>query len=148
MREYYEARAGEYDDWWLGTGLFDQRERPLVRGVLGVAGVLASLPAARTLALQGSTLYYTDSVGGTVSRVPADGSASPNQIASATSPRGLVADSSNVYWIDGSGATIMRVALSASQATTLATGQSATAIAQDGASIYRTNANAIMRMPK
>ena len=25
---YYSQRAGEYDDWWLGTGLFAQRERP------------------------------------------------------------------------------------------------------------------------
>lgn len=28
MRAYYEARAPEYDDWWLGTGLFAERERP------------------------------------------------------------------------------------------------------------------------
>jgi SAM-dependent methyltransferase len=28
MRDYYERRAAEYDDWWLGTGLFEQRERP------------------------------------------------------------------------------------------------------------------------
>src|SRR3954452_22798850 len=28
MRRYYEQRAAEYDDWWLGTGLFAQRDRP------------------------------------------------------------------------------------------------------------------------
>jgi SAM-dependent methyltransferase len=28
MREYYEQRAAEYDDWWLGNGLFAQRDRP------------------------------------------------------------------------------------------------------------------------
>ena len=28
MREYYEQRAAEYDDWWLGTGRFEQRDRP------------------------------------------------------------------------------------------------------------------------
>jgi demethylmenaquinone methyltransferase/2-methoxy-6-polyprenyl-1,4-benzoquinol methylase len=27
-RSYYADRAGEYDDWWLGTGLFAQRDRP------------------------------------------------------------------------------------------------------------------------
>jgi len=27
MRSYYEQRAPEYDDWWLGTGLFEARER-------------------------------------------------------------------------------------------------------------------------
>ena len=28
VKAYYEARAPEYDDWWLGTGLFEQRDRP------------------------------------------------------------------------------------------------------------------------
>jgi hypothetical protein len=28
MRAYYEQRAGEYDDWWLGTGQFERRDRP------------------------------------------------------------------------------------------------------------------------
>ena len=28
MREYYDARAPEYDDWYLGRGLFSERERP------------------------------------------------------------------------------------------------------------------------
>ena len=28
MRSYYDARAQEYDSWWLGTGLFAPRERP------------------------------------------------------------------------------------------------------------------------
>ena len=28
MRAYYDARAGEYDDWWLGRGLFADRDRP------------------------------------------------------------------------------------------------------------------------
>jgi len=28
MRAYYHRRAAEYDDWWLGKGLFARRERP------------------------------------------------------------------------------------------------------------------------
>jgi hypothetical protein len=28
MRRYYHTRAAEYDDWWLGQGLFSDRERP------------------------------------------------------------------------------------------------------------------------
>ena len=28
VKAYYEARAPEYDDWWLGAGLFEQRDRP------------------------------------------------------------------------------------------------------------------------
>jgi ubiquinone/menaquinone biosynthesis C-methylase UbiE len=27
-KAYYDQRAGEYDDWWLGTGLFAERQRP------------------------------------------------------------------------------------------------------------------------
>src|SRR5918995_6944529 len=28
VKAYYEARAPEYDDWWLGTGLYAERDRP------------------------------------------------------------------------------------------------------------------------
>jgi len=28
IRSYYERRAREYDEWWLGTGSFATRERP------------------------------------------------------------------------------------------------------------------------
>jgi hypothetical protein len=28
MRAYYDQRARECDDWWLGTGLFKRRHRP------------------------------------------------------------------------------------------------------------------------
>ena len=28
MKEYYDRRAPEYDDWYLGTGLHADRERP------------------------------------------------------------------------------------------------------------------------
>jgi hypothetical protein len=28
MRRYYDQRAREYDDWWLGRGLFAERQRP------------------------------------------------------------------------------------------------------------------------
>ena len=27
-KAYYDRRAPEYDDWWLGTGLFAERDRP------------------------------------------------------------------------------------------------------------------------
>ena len=28
MKTYYDRRAPEYDDWWLGTGLYAGRDRP------------------------------------------------------------------------------------------------------------------------
>jgi demethylmenaquinone methyltransferase/2-methoxy-6-polyprenyl-1,4-benzoquinol methylase len=60
MRAYYDRRAPEYDDWWLGTGLFADRDRPgwdaeverLVRAV-------ATLPPARTLDVACGTGFLT-----------------------------------------------------------------------------------------
>ena len=28
MKAYYDRRAPEYDDWWLGVGLYADRDRP------------------------------------------------------------------------------------------------------------------------
>jgi SAM-dependent methyltransferase len=60
VRAYYHARAGEYDDWWLGRGPFADRDRPgwddereeLER-------VVASLPPARTLDVACGTGFLT-----------------------------------------------------------------------------------------
>jgi ubiquinone/menaquinone biosynthesis C-methylase UbiE len=50
MRDYYEQRAPEYDDWWHGTGLFEARERPgWHEDVAALQAALGALPAARTL---------------------------------------------------------------------------------------------------
>jgi ubiquinone/menaquinone biosynthesis C-methylase UbiE len=60
MRSYYEARAPEYDDWWLGTGRFVDRERPgWEEDVAGLCGALAALPPARTLDLACGTGFLT-----------------------------------------------------------------------------------------
>ena len=41
MRAYYERRAPEYDDWWLGGGRFAELDRPgwhdEVEQLIGVA---------------------------------------------------------------------------------------------------------------
>ena len=48
MRSYYRQRAPEYDDWWNGTGLFEQRDRPgWHEDVAGLCAALEALPAAR-----------------------------------------------------------------------------------------------------
>jgi ubiquinone/menaquinone biosynthesis C-methylase UbiE len=50
MRRYYEQRAAEYDDWWLGTGLFAGRPRPgWSDEVEQLVSVISGLPPARTL---------------------------------------------------------------------------------------------------
>jgi ubiquinone/menaquinone biosynthesis C-methylase UbiE len=50
MRRYYDRRAPEYDDWWLGRGLFAGRPRPgWSDEVAQLVAVLESMPPARTL---------------------------------------------------------------------------------------------------
>ena len=50
MRRYYDERAHEYDDWWLGTGLFAGRARPgWSEEVDELLAVIGALPPARTL---------------------------------------------------------------------------------------------------
>ena len=60
MREYYERRAAEYDDWWLGTGLFEQRDRPgWHEDAEALQASLAALPPARTLDVACGTGFLT-----------------------------------------------------------------------------------------
>lgn len=67
VREYYEARANEYDDWWLGKALFAERDRPgFFEEVVGVANALASLPAAKTLDVACGTGFLTKFLHGEV----------------------------------------------------------------------------------
>lgn len=85
MKAYYEARAQEYDDWWLGHGLYagdrpddwhDQREL-LTRWISG-------LPPARTLDVACGTGFLTRHLRGEV--VGLDQSASMLEAAGAQAP--------------------------------------------------------------
>ena len=60
MEPYYERRAAEYDDWYLGTGLFADRERPgWADELLAVEELISSLPPARTLDVACGTGFVT-----------------------------------------------------------------------------------------
>lgn len=60
MKTYYDRRASEYDDWWLGEGLYADRDRPGWDDELGVlADVVATLPPARTLDVACGTGFLT-----------------------------------------------------------------------------------------
>ena len=60
MRSYYEQRAPEYDDWWLGSGRFARRERPgWHEDVAALCAALAALPPARTLDVACGTGFLT-----------------------------------------------------------------------------------------
>ena len=60
MKEYYDTRAPEYDEWYEGTGRFAERERPAWDQLLHeLADSLRALPPARTLDIACGTGYAT-----------------------------------------------------------------------------------------
>jgi demethylmenaquinone methyltransferase/2-methoxy-6-polyprenyl-1,4-benzoquinol methylase len=60
VKEYYDTRAPEYDEWYEGTGRFSGRERPAWNELLHeLADTLRALPAARTLDVACGTGYAT-----------------------------------------------------------------------------------------
>jgi demethylmenaquinone methyltransferase/2-methoxy-6-polyprenyl-1,4-benzoquinol methylase len=67
VQEYYNRRAPEYDDWYLGSGLFAERERPGWEDELErLARALAALPAGRTLDVACGTGFLTRQLNGVV----------------------------------------------------------------------------------
>jgi demethylmenaquinone methyltransferase/2-methoxy-6-polyprenyl-1,4-benzoquinol methylase len=81
MRDYYDRRAAEYDDWWLGTGLFAARDRPgWAAEVAQLEAVLGGLPPADTLDVACGTGFLTRHLRGTVTAVDQ----SPEMVAIAT----------------------------------------------------------------
>jgi ubiquinone/menaquinone biosynthesis C-methylase UbiE len=67
MRQYYEARAREYDDWYLGLGRFAERERPgWERELAELRQRLAALEPARTLDVACGTGFLTRHLPGCV----------------------------------------------------------------------------------
>jgi demethylmenaquinone methyltransferase/2-methoxy-6-polyprenyl-1,4-benzoquinol methylase len=85
MRAYYDRRAAEYDDWWLGTGLFEKRDRPgWSEEVQRLVDILGALPAARTLDVACGTGFLTQYLAGEV--VALDQSAEMVRIAAARLP--------------------------------------------------------------
>jgi ubiquinone/menaquinone biosynthesis C-methylase UbiE len=59
-RAYYDRRAPEYDDWWLGTGLYAERERPgWEEEVARLQAVIASLSFSHMLDVACGTGFLT-----------------------------------------------------------------------------------------
>jgi ubiquinone/menaquinone biosynthesis C-methylase UbiE len=85
VKAYYDRRAPEYDDWWLGTGLHADRDRPgwheEVEALIGALGVL---PPKRTLDVACGTGFLTRHLPGQV--VGLDQSESMLEIARARVP--------------------------------------------------------------
>jgi demethylmenaquinone methyltransferase/2-methoxy-6-polyprenyl-1,4-benzoquinol methylase len=67
MREYYDARAPEYDDWYLGRGRFADRDRPdWDRELAELQHALSLLPWAHTLDVACGTGFLTRSLPGEI----------------------------------------------------------------------------------
>jgi ubiquinone/menaquinone biosynthesis C-methylase UbiE len=89
MRAYYATRAREYDDWWLGSGLYAERERPGWREeVAALIRALASMPPARTLDVACGTGFLTFHFAGEVTAI--DQSTEMVEIAAARLPKARV----------------------------------------------------------
>lgn len=85
---YYDRRAAEYDEWYRGTGLFADRDRPGWAGELErLEAVVASLPPARTLDVACGTGFLTRHLAGPV--VAVDRSPSMVALARGRTPGGL-----------------------------------------------------------
>lgn len=67
MKDYYDRRAPEYDDWHLGAGLFIDRQRPGWNQELrAIERVLSGLPPGRVLDVACGTGYLTRRLRGDV----------------------------------------------------------------------------------
>ena len=67
MKTYYDRRAPEYDDWWLGQGLYSDRHRPgWEEEIDELAAVIASLEPVRTLDVACGTGFLTRHLRGEV----------------------------------------------------------------------------------
>jgi demethylmenaquinone methyltransferase/2-methoxy-6-polyprenyl-1,4-benzoquinol methylase len=67
VKAYYEARAREYDDWWLGDGLYREYDRPgWGEARTELEGWIAGLPPARTLDVACGTGFMTRHLRGDV----------------------------------------------------------------------------------
>jgi len=60
VKEYYDTRAPEYDEWYLGQGLFAERERPGWDEELEqLLATIEALPPGRTLDVACGTGFLT-----------------------------------------------------------------------------------------
>jgi ubiquinone/menaquinone biosynthesis C-methylase UbiE len=85
-RRYYELRAPEYDDWYLGSGRFEGVERPgWDKELADLVDVIAGLPPARVLDVACGTGFLTQHLRGDVTGL--DQSETMREIARERCPR-------------------------------------------------------------
>ena len=103
MKAYYHQRAPEYDDWYLGVGLYEDRERPDWDSELDeLTTTIAALTPARTLDVACGTGFLTRHLRGEI--VGLDASDAMVGIAKKQAPEAtfLVGDALDLPFDDGS----------------------------------------------
>jgi ubiquinone/menaquinone biosynthesis C-methylase UbiE len=103
VKTYYDRRASEYDDWFLGTGRFAERDRPGWHEELDdLRAVLEQLPPARTLDVACGTGFLTRHLPGEI--VGLDQSASMLEEAAHQAPNAeyVLGDALDLPFPDGS----------------------------------------------
>ncbi len=89
MRTYYDRRADEYDEWWLGSGSFAGRPRVGWREeVTEIVALVSALEPARTLDVACGTGFLTRHLRGEV--VGIDQSAAMTTIARRAAPHARI----------------------------------------------------------
>src|SRR5665213_3619759 len=67
MRDYYDRRASEYDDYWLGTGRFADLDRPgWSEEVDELIAVLDDLPSGHLIDIGCGTAFLTRHLPGAI----------------------------------------------------------------------------------
>ena len=108
MRAYYHRRAAEYDHWWLGTGLFERRDRPGWAAEVGeLVRVIGGLAPAHVLDVACGTGFLTRHLRGDV--VAIDQSSAMVEVARTRLPRAQVlrADAVPLSFADGEFETVL-----------------------------------------
>jgi demethylmenaquinone methyltransferase/2-methoxy-6-polyprenyl-1,4-benzoquinol methylase len=103
LKEYYDTRAPEYDDWYLGIGRFDGLDRPRWDDdVRELERTVATLPPKRTLDVACGTGFLTRQLRGEITGL--DQSARMLEIAQQRSPdaRFVQSDALTLPFADGS----------------------------------------------
>ena len=100
MRAYYDRRAAEFDDWWLGTGRFGERYRPGWEDeVERLLALIAGFEPARVLDVACGTGFLTRHLRGEV--VGLDQSGRMVSIATARGLRVVEGDAVPLPFADG-----------------------------------------------